>query len=179
MARKHSPPTYRDAEAVQGKPLQAVLETSKGTITIDLFTTDAPLTVANFKKLADAGFYDGIAFHRVISDFMVQGGDPRGNGSGGPGYQFPDEKSALKLKHDRPGILSMANRGPDTNGSQFFITHVPTPHLNGKHAVFGLVANPESQAVVDAIRVGDVMETVRVLETEPPSDAADTPDASE
>jgi len=115
-----------------------------------LFAAQAPKTVNNFVFLARDGFYNGTTFHRVIRDFMVQGGDPKGTGTGGPGYRFDDEASALALKHDRPGILSMANAGPNTNGSQFFITHVPTPHLNGKHAVFGRVIS--GMDVVNSIR---------------------------
>ena len=140
----------------------ATIETDKGTIKINLFDAQAPKTVANFEKLANDGFYDGLKFHRVISDFMVQGGCPQGTGTGGPGYKFPDEASALKLKHDKPGILSMANAGPNTNGSQFFITHVPTPWLDGKHAVFGEVA--QGQDVVNAIRQGDKMKKVTISE---------------
>ena len=158
------PPTQEDAEAVKGQELYAVFETTKGQIIIELFTEDTPLTVANFKNLADAEFYDGITFHRVIADFMIQGGDPEGRGTGGPGYKFADEKSALKLKHDGPGILSMANAGKNTNGSQFFITHKATPWLDGKHAVFGKVI--EGMNVVNDIRQGDVMQTVRVVEAE-------------
>jgi cyclophilin family peptidyl-prolyl cis-trans isomerase len=156
------PPTEADAEAVKGKQLQAIIETDRGTITLDLLTDEAPLTVANFKNLADAGFYDGITFHRVLPDFMIQGGDPTGTGRGGPGYKFKDEKSALKVKHSGPGTLSMANAGPNTNGSQFFITHKATPWLDGKHAVFGRVV--EGQDVVDAIRQGDTMRSVKVVE---------------
>ncbi|MEO0514669.1 MAG: peptidylprolyl isomerase [Planctomycetota bacterium] len=158
---KLAPPTDEDAEAVKDLDLYAVFETTQGRIIVDLYAKDAPLTVANFKNLADAGFYDGIVFHRVIANFMVQGGDPTGTGRGGPGYKWKDEKSALRLKHDGPGILSMANAGPNTNGSQFFITHTATPHLNGKHAVFGKVV--EGQNVVDAIRKGDTMTSVRVV----------------
>ncbi len=156
------PPTQADADAVKGKTLHAVIETSKGTITLRLLTDEAPMTVANFKNLADAEFYNGVTFHRVIPDFMIQGGDPTGTGRGGPGYKFADEASALRVKHDTAGTLSMANAGPDTNGSQFFITHKPTPHLDGKHAVFGRVI--EGQDVVDAIRQGDVMTSVTVGE---------------
>ncbi|MBB6428416.1 peptidylprolyl isomerase [Algisphaera agarilytica] len=160
-AFKAGPPTQEDAEAVKGQALYAVFETTKGRIILELYTDDAPLTVANFKNLADAEFYDGITFHRVIPDFMIQGGDPTGTGRGGPGYKWDDEQSALDLKHDGPGILSMANAGKNTNGSQFFITHRATPHLNGKHAVFGRVI--QGQNVVDAIRKGDQMTTVRVV----------------
>ena len=139
---------------------QATIETNKGTIELELFDEDAPATVSNFEKLAGEGFYDGLKFHRVIPDFMVQTGCPKGTGTGGPGYTFPDEKSALQLKHDAAGTLSMANAGPDTNGSQFFITHGPTPWLDGKHAVFGRVTN--GQDVVDTIEQGDQMKSVKV-----------------
>jgi cyclophilin family peptidyl-prolyl cis-trans isomerase len=114
------------------------IETTAGDIYADLYQKEAPKTVANFVKLAEAGFYDGILFHRVIPDFMVQTGDPTGTGTGGPGYKFEDEFSP-NLKHDKPGVFSMANSGPNTNGSQFFITEVPTPHLNNRHSVFGQV----------------------------------------
>ena len=135
--------------------------TNKGTIRIELFDDKVPNTVANFEKLSRDGFYDGLTFHRVIADFMIQGGCPKGTGTGGPGYTFKDEFHK-DLKHDVPGILSMANAGPNTNGSQFFITHVPTPWLDGKHSVFGRVL--EGQHVVDAIEKGDVMEKVTVAE---------------
>ncbi|MEN6555960.1 MAG: peptidylprolyl isomerase [Anaerolineaceae bacterium] len=120
------------------KNYQATLRTSKGDIVIDLYAKNVPRTVNNFVFLARQGFYDGTIFHRVIADFMAQGGDPTGTGRGGPGYKFRDEFDP-KLRHDKPGVLSMANAGPNTNGSQFFITHVPTPWLDGKHAVFGQV----------------------------------------
>ena len=120
------------------KEYKARMETDNGTMVIKLFANKAPRTVNNFVFLSREGFYDGIIFHRVIADFMAQGGDPTGKGSGGPGYRFADE-FAPALKHDKPGILSMANAGPGTNGSQFFITHVPTPWLDGKHSVFGQV----------------------------------------
>jgi cyclophilin family peptidyl-prolyl cis-trans isomerase len=120
------------------KKYTAVLHTDKGDITIELYASQAPVTVNNFVFLAQAGFYDGTLFHRVIKDFMAQGGDPTGSGRGGPGYRFADE-CVSSLKHDRPGVLSMANAGPNTNGSQFFITHVPTPWLDNKHTVFGQV----------------------------------------
>ncbi len=137
----------------------ATFETSKGTIRIELSDDKTPKTVANFEELCSKNFYDGLTFHRVIPDFMVQGGCPDGNGSGGPGYKFEDEFHD-DLRHDGPGILSMANSGPDTNGSQFFITHVPCPHLDGKHSVFGKVV--EGQDVVDSIEGGDIMEKVTV-----------------
>ena len=120
------------------KKYKAHMETDKGTMVIELFANKAPKTVNNFVFLSREGFYEGVIFHRVIANFMVQGGDPTGRGSGGPGYKFGDEFDA-SLKHDKQGILSMANAGPGTNGSQFFITHGPTPHLNGKHTVFGQV----------------------------------------
>ncbi|MCA9271322.1 MAG: peptidylprolyl isomerase [Planctomycetales bacterium] len=137
----------------------ATIETNKGTIHLELYDDKAPKTVANFEKLAGEGFYDGLKFHRVIADFMVQTGCPQGTGTGGPGYKFADEFDA-SLKHDGPGVLSMANAGPNTNGSQFFITHVATPWLDGKHSVFGRVT--EGQDVVDAIRQGDKMVKVTV-----------------
>ena len=120
------------------KKYKAHMETDKGTMVIELFASKTPITVNNFVFLAREGYYDGVIFHRVIDNFMVQGGDPTGTGRGGPGYKFSDEFDA-SLKHDKQGILSMANAGPGTNGSQFFITHGPTPHLNGKHTVFGQV----------------------------------------
>jgi cyclophilin family peptidyl-prolyl cis-trans isomerase len=120
------------------KKYKARMETDKGTMVIELFADKAPKTVNNFVFLAREGFYDGIIFHRVISNFMAQGGDPTGRGSGGPGYKFTDEFDS-SLRHDKPGVLSMANAGPNTNGSQFFITHTPTPHLDNKHSVFGQV----------------------------------------
>ena len=127
---------------------KATIETTKGTIVIELYNDEAPKTVANFIKLSKQGFYDGIIFHRVIPGFMIQGGDPTGTGSGGPGYTFADEISP-NLRHDVPGILSMANSGPNTNGSQFFITLAATPWLNGKHAIFGRVV--EGQTVIEQI----------------------------
>lgn len=137
----------------------ATIETNKGTIKVELHDDKTPKTVANFEKLAGDGFYDGLKFHRVIADFMVQTGCPKGTGTGGPGYNFADEFHP-DLKHDGPGVLSMANSGPNTNGSQFFITHVPCPHLDGKHSVFGRVT--DGQEVVDAIEQGDTMEKVTV-----------------
>lgn len=137
------------------------IETDRGTISIDLFPEFAPVTVNNFVTLAKDGFYDGVTFHRVISNFMVQGGDPTGTGMGGPGYNFKDEFSGNPLTHET-GSLSMANAGPGTNGSQFFITHSPQPHLNGKHTVFGKVTS--GQDVVDRIVQGDVMLKVTVEE---------------
>ncbi|MCB0310302.1 MAG: peptidylprolyl isomerase [Bdellovibrionales bacterium] len=132
--------------------LEATLETSKGKIVLALTPDQTPLTVANFVNLIQRGFYDGLKFHRVIDDFMIQGGDPEGSGRGGPGYRFEDEFSP-ELKHTGPGILSMANAGPNTNGSQFFITHVKTEWLDGKHTVFGKVIS--GQDVVNKIEQGD------------------------
>lgn len=139
----------------------AVIETNRGTIRIKLHDDKTPKTVANFEKLANQGFYNGLKFHRVIEDFMIQGGCPQGTGTGGPGYKFADEFHK-DLKHDGPGVLSMANSGPNTNGSQFFITHVATPWLDGKHSVFGKVI--EGQDVVNAIKQGDKMEKVTIAE---------------
>lgn len=139
--------------------IQAVMKTSRGDIHLELFPDAAPVTVANFVNLAKRGYYDGLKFHRVISDFMIQGGCPRGTGTGGPGYKFEDEFDK-SLRHDRPGRLSMANAGPGTNGSQFFITHVPTPWLDDAHSIFGQVSGSDDQAVVDAIRQGDTIESV-------------------
>ena len=118
----------------------ARFETSMGNFTVELFETEVPNTVGNFVKLAEKNFYDGVIFHRVIDGFMIQGGDPEGTGRGGPGYKFADEFHP-SLRHSKEGLLSMANAGPNTNGSQFFITLVPTPHLDGRHAVFGKVSD--------------------------------------
>ncbi len=137
------------------------METTRGTIEITLYPQHAPQTVNNFVFLARQGFYDGVSFHRVISNFVVQGGDPTGTGRGGPGYRFGDEVKGNPLKHET-GVISMANAGPNTNGSQFFITHSPQPHLNGKHTVFGKVT--KGMEVVNAIRQGDEMVKVTVTE---------------
>jgi peptidyl-prolyl cis-trans isomerase B (cyclophilin B) len=139
--------------------VSAVIHTSKGDIKLRLFAAKAPVTVANFVNLARRGYYDGLKFHRVIPDFMIQGGCPHGTGTGGPGYRFEDECSP-DLRHDAPGKLSMANAGPGTNGSQFFITHVETPWLDGRHTVFGEVIDADDQAVVNAIAVDDVLESI-------------------
>ena len=138
--------------------LIATFDTDRGPIRIELAADKAPLTVANFVNLARRGFYDGLNFHRVIPDFMIQGGCPEGSGRGGPGYRFEDEANN-GLGHDR-GVLSMANAGPNTNGSQFFITHVSTPWLNGKHTVFGKVI--EGLDVVDAVKQGDLIKSVKI-----------------
>lgn len=137
----------------------AVIETNKGTIRLDLFPSAAPVTVANFVNLANRGYYNGLKFHRVIADFMIQGGCPQGTGTGGPGYQFEDEFDS-SLRHDRPGRFSMANAGKGTNGSQFFITHVPTPWLDDAHTIFGSVQGDADQTVVNSIGQGDSITTV-------------------
>ena len=152
-----------DGAAVPKQPAaeplpQVTLHTNKGAIVVELAEDDAPNTVANFVSLAEKGFYNGVTFHRVLADFMIQGGDPTGTGRGGPGYVIADEFSP-RLRHAR-GVLSMANAGPNTGGSQFFITHVPCPHLDGKHAVFGRVV--DGMDVVDSIREGDRIEKVTV-----------------
>ncbi|MDX1530003.1 MAG: peptidylprolyl isomerase [Rhodothermales bacterium] len=140
---------------------RATLETSKGAIEVELYPEHAPKTVNNFVALARDGFYDGTVFHRVISNFMIQGGDPTGTGRGGPGYRFEDEVKNNPLRHET-GSLSMANAGPNTNGSQFFITHAPQPHLDGRHTVFGKVT--DGQDVVDAVEQGDTLERVTIHE---------------
>jgi peptidyl-prolyl cis-trans isomerase B (cyclophilin B) len=137
------------------------METNKGSIRLDLFADKTPMTVANFVNLAQRGYYDGLAFHRVIDDFMVQGGCPQGTGTGGPGYRFADEFVA-ELRHDAPGKFSMANAGPGTNGSQFFITHVATPWLDDAHTIFGTVQSDADQDVVNAIVKGDKIISVTI-----------------
>jgi len=141
--------------------LIAHIATGRGTIHVRLHADKAPVTVANFVNLAQRGYYDNLNFHRVIPDFMIQGGCPHGSGMGGPGYKFEDE-CRPDLKHNKPGILSMANAGPGTNGSQFFITHVPTNWLDGKHTVFGEVVGADDQKIVDAIRGGDKIGSIRI-----------------
>ncbi len=143
------------------KTYRAVMETSRGTIELELYAQFAPRTVNNFVFLARQGFYNGLKFHRVIRNFMIQGGDPTGTGRGGPGYKFEDEFVGNPLQHET-GVISMANAGKNTNGSQFFITHGPQPHLNGKHTVFGKVIH--GQDVVNAIRQGDTMTSVVINE---------------
>ena len=140
--------------------LIATFDTDRGPIRVELAAAQAPLTVANFVNLAKRGFYDGLNFHRVIPDFMIQGGCPEGSGRGGPGYRFEDETNN-GVRHER-GVLSMANAGPNTNGSQFFITHVATPWLDGKHTVFGEVVGADDQKVVDAIKGGDTIESITI-----------------
>ncbi|HLA99528.1 MAG TPA: peptidylprolyl isomerase [Anaerolineales bacterium] len=141
------------------KVYRATIETPRGDIELELYSEYAPITVNNFVFLAQQGFYDGVTFHRVISNFVIQGGDPSGSGRGGPGYRFEDEVVGNPLKHGT-GNISMANAGPNTNGSQFFITHSPQPHLDGKHTVFGKVVN--GQQVVNAIHQGDQMIKVTI-----------------
>ncbi|HET7268480.1 MAG TPA: peptidylprolyl isomerase [Oleiagrimonas sp.] len=141
--------------------ITATVHTNRGPIHLNLHDDKAPLTVANFVNLVRRGFYDGLSFHRVIPDFMVQGGCPEGSGRGGPGYRFEDEFDA-SLRHDKPGVLSMANAGPGTNGSQFFITHGATPWLDGKHSVFGSVVADADQDVVNAIVQGDNIDKVEL-----------------
>jgi peptidyl-prolyl cis-trans isomerase B (cyclophilin B) len=161
MAKSYS--TYPAVVIDRNKKYRAEIETSKGTININLFADKAPLTVNNFVFLAKDGFYDGLNFHRVIADFMIQGGCPLGTGTGGPGYKWNDEASALAIKHE-VGSLSMANAGPSTNGSQFFITHIATDWLNGKHAVFGKVVSDADQKVVNAIHQGDKIVKITIHE---------------
>jgi peptidyl-prolyl cis-trans isomerase B (cyclophilin B) len=147
------------ASVAAAAELTAEIATSKGNIVVALESTKTPVTTANFVNLAQKGFYNGITFHRVIPDFMIQGGDPTGTGAGGPGYRFEDEFDP-SLRHTGPGVLSMANAGPGTNGSQFFITHVATPWLDGKHSVFGRVVS--GQDVVNSIAQGDKIVSVTI-----------------
>jgi cyclophilin family peptidyl-prolyl cis-trans isomerase len=172
MAKQYSAPPTMTLDST--KKYTAIIKTERGEISVNLFTAEAPITVNNFVFLARDGFYDDTTFHRVIPDFMAQAGDPTGSGTGGPGYRFTDEPAALGLKHDGPGVLSMANAGPNTNGSQFFITHVATPWLDGKHAIFGKVADQASLDVLLSIRVrdpgsdpnpGDRIHTIEIIET--------------
>lgn len=154
----NSPP---EMQIDQDKKYKAQMETSKGTIELELYPEHAPITVNNFVFLSREGFYNGVIFHRVISNFVIQGGDPTGTGRGGPGYQFEDEVKDNPLIHER-GAISMANAGPNTNGSQFFIAHSPQPHLDGNHTVFGKVI--QGLEVVDTIQEGDKMEKVIITE---------------
>ena len=146
---------------IERKAMKAIIKTSRGDIKLDLFKEKAVLTVANFVNLSKKRFYDNLTFHRVISDFMIQGGCPIGTGTGDPGYKFKDEFHA-ELKHDQPGILSMANSGPNSNGSQFFITHLATPWLDNKHTVFGMVSNSQSQDVVNSVQQNDMIECIEI-----------------
>lgn len=155
-AEKHIP---KGEGKMTAQALTATLHTTKGDIRLNLFPEKTPLTVLNFVNLAKRGYYNGLTFHRVIPDFMIQGGCPIGNGTGGPGYKFKDEFSP-DLRHSKPGMLSMANAGPGTNGSQFFITHVPTPWLDDKHSIFGAVVDATDQTVVNSIVGGDKINSV-------------------
>ncbi|HRJ08752.1 MAG TPA: peptidylprolyl isomerase [Prosthecobacter sp.] len=156
------PVAGHSAEPAAAQDIRIVMKTSKGSISATLFASKVPMTAASFLNLAKRKYYNGITFHRVIPDFMIQGGDPTGTGRGGPGYRFADEIDP-GLLHTGPGIFSMANAGPGTNGSQFFITHKETPWLNGKHAVFGKVT--EGQSVVDAIAIGDKILEIEILDS--------------
>ena len=149
-------PPFKEKPIMSKKPIKATIKTEKGDINIRLFEDKVPMTVANFANLVLRKYYDGLKFHRVIENFMVQGGCPQGTGTGGPGYQFEDEFSE-ELKHNKPGILSMANAGPDSNGSQFFITHGPTPWLDGKHSIFGEVVGDKDLDVVNSISSDDTI----------------------
>ena len=159
MAKQYSAPPQMSIDT--SKTYTATFETSRGKIVCDLFPKEAPNTVNNFVFLAREGFYNGTKFHRVIPDFMIQGGDPQGTGTGGPGYKFADEFKGNPHKHQR-GSLSMANAGPNTNGSQFFITHIKTDWLDGKHTVFGQVRS--GQEIVDSVKQGDVLKSVTIEE---------------
>ena len=150
MAKQYNSPPKMVIDP--SKKYTAKMDTTKGIIEIELFADRAPITVNNFVFLSQDGFYDDVIFHRVLEGFMAQGGDPTGSGSGGPGYTWNDEDSALRIRHDAAGTLSMANRGANTNGSQFFITFIPTPHLDGRHAVFGRVANEDSLKVLNSLQ---------------------------
>jgi peptidyl-prolyl cis-trans isomerase B (cyclophilin B) len=154
--------TLRAADRLPVQDIRIILHTSKGDIEATLFASKVPMTIANYLNLARQGFYDGLTFHRVIPSFMIQGGDPTGTGRGGPGYKFADEFDD-SLRHSKPGIFSMANAGPNTNGSQFFITHVPTQHLDGKHSVFGEVT--KGQDVVNQITKGDTIIRIEILDS--------------
>jgi cyclophilin family peptidyl-prolyl cis-trans isomerase len=169
VSKQYSSPPAMQIDA--NKQYVAILHTARGDIRVQLFAAQAPITVNNFVALARDGFYNNTTFHRVIKGFMVQGGDPTGTGMGGPGYKFADETSALQLKHDKAGVFSMANAGRNTNGSQFFITYAPQPHLNGKHAVFGQVIGGAD--ALNAIRErdpqrdrqpGDTLYSIEILE---------------
>ena len=142
--------------------MEAHIKTNKGTIKLNLFYDQVPLTVSNFVNLANRGYYNNLKFHRVIDDFMIQTGCPLGTGTGGPGYDFEDEFDD-SLKHDKPGILSMANAGPGTNGSQFFITHVETPWLDNNHSIFGQVIDDDDQDVVNSISQNDIIEEISII----------------
>ena len=142
--------------------MEAHINTNKGIIKLNLFYDEAPLTVSNFVNLSKKGYYDNLSFHRVINDFMIQGGCPQGTGTGGPGYQFEDEFHSDR-KHDKPGVLSMANSGPGTNGSQFFITHIETPWLDNNHTVFGEIQDDSDQVIVNQIVKGDSITNINII----------------
>jgi peptidyl-prolyl cis-trans isomerase B (cyclophilin B) len=161
---KHHPSLFhesRNAIMSNDASLIACVKTGKGDIRLKLFSGETPLTVANFVNLANRGFYNNLTFHRVIAEFMIQGGCPKGNGTGGPGYKFHDE-FVNQLRHDKPGVLSMANSGRNTNGSQFFITHVPTPWLDDHHTIFGEVTGADDMDVVNSIAQGDRIDTIEI-----------------
>jgi peptidyl-prolyl cis-trans isomerase B (cyclophilin B) len=162
MAKEYK--SYPEMVIDPAKKYVAKIKTNKGTINVNLFADRAPKTVNNFVFLAKDKFFDGVSFHRVLDNFMIQGGDPTGTGRGGPGYRWDDEAAALKIKHDK-GSISMANAGVNTNGSQFFITHIVTDWLDGKHAVFGKVVSDADQKVVDSIEQLDYIETVEIEES--------------
>jgi peptidyl-prolyl cis-trans isomerase B (cyclophilin B) len=155
---------YPDMVIDSSKTYVAHIKTNRGTIKINLFADRAPKTVNNFVFLAKEKFFDGITFHRVLDNFMIQGGDPTGTGRGGAGYRWDDEPSAMAIQHEK-GSLSMANAGVNTNGSQFFITHIVTDWLDGKHAVYGKVAGDDDQKVVDSIEQGDVIDSIEIIES--------------
>jgi peptidyl-prolyl cis-trans isomerase B (cyclophilin B) len=162
MGTDASEKTIKEGKKKMTNPqLTATIKTLKGDIRLKLFPDKTPLTVLNFVNLSTRGFYNGLTFHRVIPNFMIQGGCPLGTGTGGPGYRFKDEFSN-ELRHDKPGMLSMANAGPNTNGSQFFITHVPTPWLDNKHSIFGEVVDVKDQKVVDSIVAGDKIISITI-----------------
>tara|TARA_B110000438_G_scaffold239722_1_gene238110 strand:- start:299 stop:790 length:492 start_codon:yes stop_codon:yes gene_type:complete len=142
--------------------MEAHINTNKGTIKLNLFYDEAPITVSNFVNLSKKGYYDNLSFHRVINDFMIQGGCPQGTGTGGPGYQFEDEFHPNR-RHDKPGVLSMANSGPGTNGSQFFITHIETPWLDNNHTVFGEIKDDSDQNIVNEIAQGDSITNINIV----------------
>lgn len=161
LGRKPVDLKIKEAKRVENITLNAKIKTDRGDINLKLFPEVAPMTITSFVTLAKKGFYNGLKFHRVIEDFMIQGGDPTGTGAGGPGYQFRDEfKEGVVF--DKKGLLAMANAGPNTNGSQFFITHVPTEWLNYKHTIFGEVVSEEDQKVVDSIKQGDKIESIEI-----------------
>ena len=153
--------------------MEAHIKTNKGTIKLNLFYNEAPITVSNFVNLSKRGYYNSLSFHRVIDDFMIQGGCPLGTGTGGPGYEFMDEFH-IDLKHDKPGILSMANSGPGTNGSQFFITHLETPWLDNHHSVFGLVTDNDSQDIINNICQDDTISSIDIIGDLESNDPIDT-----